>query len=75
MELKKLDLTKIQAKEGFDTFDLLKNGADLEPQKVSAVIKNLVDTVNMLIDKQKAQETIVVQCLSHHLPKLKKKRG
>lgn len=61
MELKKIDIVKINRKDGFDTFDLLRNGGDLDEQKVSAVIKTMVDTINTLIDTQENLMGIVLK--------------
>lgn len=72
MALKKLNLKTINRKEGFDTFEFLRNGGALDEQKVSAVIKALVDTVNTLIDYN---EVLMNQILLKPKNKITKKRG
>lgn len=52
MAVSKINIQKINRKDGFDTFDALRIARldEFDNQKVSAVIKVLVDTVNQLID-------------------------
>lgn len=44
--LEKIDIAKIDPKNGFDAFEQLRNGGALDEQKVSAVIQELVDQHN-----------------------------
>lgn len=72
MAVNKIRIEKIDRKQGFDTFEFLRNGGALDEQKVAAVFRTIIETVNHLIDENESLKNII---LKNELEKSKKKGG